>query len=196
MALFNDETFGPLLYALSESDFDTASRLLQGELTLDGVIDDELDVGSSYLHHAAREGDLETVDFFLRHGCPRTLASFDCIGHTPLIAAANEGNTEIVRRLIAAGADVNAHCEERIGNTAIREAVGSGHVEIVKLLLAARADPTIPGWMGISAVDQAHNGIKGGGEAAQEIQRMLSKFPSTLRDKNANTKKKQKGRKQ
>jgi ankyrin repeat protein len=193
MPFFDNETLDALSDAILEREFATASSSLQGKVTLDDLIASD---GSSTLHESAREGDLETVDFFLHHGCPRTLASFDYIAHTPLIAAANKGQTEIVRRLIAAGADVNAHCDERIGSTAIKEAVGGGYVEIVKLLLAARADPTIPGWMGISAVDQAHNGIKGGGEAAQEIQRMLSKFPSTLRDKNASTKKKQKGRKQ
>jgi hypothetical protein len=51
--------------------------------------------------------------------------------------------------------------------------------------LAAGADPTIPGWMGISAVDQAHFEVLTGLDSpeAREIQRLFVRFPSKVRDR-------------
>lgn len=178
----SDRDLELLAEALWNRDFETASKLLQSGLSLDDILDDD---GDSLLHNAAQDGDMEMVDFFLRHPCPGTIASFDYIAQTPLIRAADHGHVEIVRRLIAAGADVNAHHEDQIGNTAIREAVRGGYVEIVRALLAAGADPTIPGWMMISAVDQAYYEVKGGLDSAgaREIQELFSGYPSSLREK-------------
>ncbi len=139
--------------------------------------------GDSLLHAAAQDGDVEMVEFFLRHPCPGTLGSFDYIAQTPLIRAADHGNLEIVRKLIAGGAEVDDHDDDQIGNTAIREAVRGGHVEVVRALLSAGADPTIPGWMNLSAVDQAHYEVKGGIDSAgaREIRELLLQYPSDLR---------------
>ena len=171
----------PLLYeALQDRDFKTAARLLLEGAKLDDLIEDN---GDTFLHRAAQDGDLEVVDFFLKHECPATLEQFDYISETPLIRAAHNGRTEVVVRLLAAGVNSNAHDEDRIGNTAIREAVRGGHAEIVSLLLGAGADPTIPGWMAISAVDQAWYEVRGTHETLREIRAMLESFPSSLRDK-------------
>jgi ankyrin repeat protein len=177
----DDEQPPPLATAIFERDFASATRLLGEGRSLDELLEED---GSSPLHEAAREGDAELVAFFLRHGCPRTLAAFDYIAQTPLIAAADHGQVEIARSLLAAGSEVNAHEEAEIGNTAIREATRFGSVELVALLLAAGADPTIPGWMGISAVDQAHFEILTGLESpeAREIQRLFARYPSKVRD--------------
>ena len=170
-----------LSQALWDRDFEVASKLLRSGLSLDDILDDD---GDSFLHNAAQDGDIEMVAFFLQSSCPRTLASFDYIAQTPLIRAADHGHLEIVRRLISAGADVNAHNEDQIGNTAIREAVRGGHVEVVRVLLDAGADPTIPGWMGISAVDQAYYEVDGGLDSAdaQEVRELLSGYRSPLRE--------------
>ena len=130
-----------------------------------------------------RTGDLKMVDFFLDHDCPGTLEQFDYIQQTPLIRAADSGRTDVVVRLLAARVDPNAHDRERIGNTAIREAVRGGHTEIVSLLLRAGADPTIPGWMAISAVDQAWYEVQGAHETMREIRALLATYPSSLREK-------------
>lgn len=182
--LEDDELPSPLSTAIFERDFEAAAALLRAGQSLDDLLDED---GSSPLHDAAREKDVELVEFFLHHGCPRTIAAFDYISQTPLIAAADHGNVEAVRQLLAAGADVNAHEEEKVGNTAIREATRYGSVEIVALLLAAGADPTITGWMGISAVDQAHFEILKGLDSpeAREIQRLFARFPSRVRDDRA-----------
>ena len=45
------------------------------------------------------------------------------------------------------------------------------------------ADPTIPGWMAISAVDQAWYKVQGKHETILEIREMLSCYPSSLRAK-------------
>lgn len=58
--------------------------------------------------------------------------------------------------LIDAGADVNAFDEIHIGTNALIEAVKrGGSYEMIELLVNAGANPTITGWMGITALDEA-----------------------------------------
>ena len=173
------EDMPPLWSALSERDFETAGSLIEKGARLDDLIEEN---GGSFLHNAARRGDLPTVDFFLQHDCPKTLEQF-YIQETPLICAANNGQTKVVARLLSARVNPNARDEQRVGNTAIREAVRGGHTEIVSLLLQAGADPTIEGWMAISAVDQAWYEVKGSQETVREIRALLKDYPSGLRDK-------------
>lgn len=177
-----NDTLSLLRDALAARDFALAEQLVLAGASLDDLIEED---GDSFLHRAAQDGDLEMAGFYLKHGCAKTLETFDCISQTPLIHAAANGHIVMVARLLAAGARPNAHDEERIGNTAIREAVRHGHAKIAELLLRAGADPTIPGWMGISAVDQAHYQIDGGldSDEATEIQQMLAKYPSSVRDR-------------
>lgn len=177
-----NDTRSLLRDALTARDFALAGQLVLAGASLDDLIEED---GDSFLHRAAQDGDLEMADFYLKHGCTKTLEMFDYIEQTPLIRAATNGHMVMVSRLLAAGARPNAHNEERIGNTAIREAVRHGHAKIVELLLRAGADPTIPGWMGMSAVNQAHHSIEGGmtSDRAQRIQQMLAGYPSALRDK-------------
>lgn len=175
-----DGDFPTLYEALRDRDFQGAAKLISDGAKLDGLIEDD---GNTILHDAAQHGDLEMVDFFLDHECPATLEQFDYISNTPLIRAADNGRTEVVVRLLAARVNPNAHDEERIGNTAARQAVRGGHTEIVSLLLRAGADPTIPGWMAISAVDQAWYKVQGTHETMREIRSLLANYPSSLRDK-------------
>ena len=148
----DSDEWPPLWAALLAGNLEEAKRLIGSGANLDDLIEEK---GDTLLHRAAQSGDLATVNFFLKHGCPRTLESFDYISHTPLIRAAANGQTAIVDLLLWKGANPNAHEECRIGNTALREAVRGGYVEIVALLLEAGGDPTIPGWMQLTAVDQA-----------------------------------------
>lgn len=178
--MMDPEELPPLWSALSNRDFEIAERLIKAGARLDDLIGKD---GNTFLHDAAQNGDLEMVDFFLNQECPATLEQFDYISNTPLIRAAENGQTEVVARLLAARVNPNAHDEEQIGNTAIREAVRGGHAEIVWLLLRAGADPTIPGWMAMSAVDQAWNEEAKPNERMQKIRSLLAKYPSSLRDK-------------
>ena len=172
--------YPPLYEALRDRDFESAAKLISEGAKLDDLIEDD---GNTLLHDAAQDGDLKMVDFYLDHECPATLESFDYISNTPLIRAADNGRTEVIVRLLSARVNPNAHDEDRIGNTAIREAVRGGHTEIVSLLLRAGADPTIPGWMAISAVDQAWYEVEGTHETMRKIRALLVDYPSSLRDK-------------
>lgn len=149
----------PLRNALDERNFSEARRLIAAGAGLDEIIEED---GDTFLHRAAQLNDTEMVEFYLEHGCPVTLETFDYVSQTPLIRAADHGQIDVVVRLLSAGANPNAHDEKRIGNTALREAVRGCHAEIVSLLLRAGGDPTIPGFMAISDVDQAHYSMAGG----------------------------------
>lgn len=178
-----EEDERPALWnALRERDFPTAYRLIAAGAYLDDIIEED---GSTFLHCASEKNDMAMVDFYIDYGCPKTLETFDYIFQTPLIRASAYGHIDVVVRLLSAGANPNALDERNIGNTALREAVCSGHVEVVSLLLQAGGDPTIPGWMAISAVDQAYYEVNGGLDSprAVQIQQMLARFPSVLRDK-------------
>jgi hypothetical protein len=60
-----------------------------------------------------------------------------------------------VHYLIAAGADVNAREVERFGNTVLKHVAQTCSLELAGILLDAGADPTIPGWMGLTALDKS-----------------------------------------
>lgn len=105
------------------------------------------------LHFAASDGDVPRVKQLLADGA--ALNTFDELGKTPLHYAAEKGHLEVMQLLLAAGADVNAHDERQIGNTPLREVAENCSVEVAKLLVDAGADPTIPGWMGITALHKA-----------------------------------------
>ena len=107
------------------------------------------------LHFAAGEGELGRVKELVTGGYP--LNAFDDLSWTPLHHAAKEAHLEVVRYLIAAGADVNAHEEECIGNTALKLVAQNCSLELARILLDAGADPTIPGWMGLTALDKCAN---------------------------------------
>ena len=105
------------------------------------------------LHFAAGSGDLDEVRHLLEAGFPPS--AFDDLGKTPLHYAAESGHVEIMKALLAAGADVNAHDERVIGNTPLGDVAGHCSFEVAKVLIDAGADPTIPGWMQITALHRA-----------------------------------------
>jgi ankyrin repeat protein len=116
---------------------------------------DELedDFDQSDLHFAAQDGDLTRVRQLLADG--RSPNAFDEISKTPLHYAAESGHIDIMRVLLEAGADVNAHEEARIGNTPLREVAGKCSLAVATFLVDSGADPRIPGWMQLTALDQA-----------------------------------------
>ncbi len=105
------------------------------------------------LHRAARSGDLEQIKALLEQGLP--INAFDDLNRTPLHYAAIGGHVPAVRYLIDAGADVNAHDEERIGETPLGEVAANCTFEMAKILIEAGADPTILGWMTLTALDRS-----------------------------------------
>jgi ankyrin repeat protein len=119
------------------------------------------------VHYAAYTGDLEEVTHLLQSN--PDLNVFDDISYTPLHHAASKEHVEIVKVLLRAGADVNAHDEASIGNTPLSEIAGYCSFTMAKTLLEAGADPTIPGWMQLSALDRAEERKKAEGIKVYEL---------------------------
>ena len=119
------------------------------------------------LHFAAQDGDVEEVQRLLKDGYQPNV--FDELGKTPLHYAAERGHLDVLRTLIASGADVNAHDERVIGNTPLREVADNCSYEVAKILIDAGADPTIPGWMQITALHKARERTRSEGLRVRQL---------------------------
>lgn len=106
------------------------------------------------LHRAAASGDIKLIESLLAEGCNINAFEQD-LPLTPLHYAAMENKVDAMRCLLKAGADVNANDPDRIGNTPLAHVAESCSFEVAKLLVEAGADPTIPGWMQITALDRS-----------------------------------------
>jgi ankyrin repeat protein len=113
------------------------------------------------LHAAAQNGDLERLRDLLARGCD--LNAFDDLGKTPLHYAAAADRPEVVRYLLERGANVNAHHAPSIGNTPLRDVAENCSLRMATLLVDAGADPTIPGWMQLTALHKAEGRTRGDG---------------------------------
>ena len=119
------------------------------------------------LHFAAGDGDLGEVQRLLSEG--RNVNAFDDLGMTPLHYAAKKERIEVAQCLIEHGANVNAHHEPSIGNTPLGEVAGNCSLRIAKLLVDSGADPTIPGWMQLTALHRAERRKRGDGPLVYEL---------------------------
>jgi ankyrin repeat protein len=119
------------------------------------------------LHFAAQSGDLKEVNALLTKGYDPN--AFDDIGHTPLHYAAKAGHAAVVERLVSAGANVNSHDESQIGDTPLGHISGNCSYEMAELLIRLGADPTIRGWMQISALDRASERKKPEGRRVYQL---------------------------
>lgn len=128
------------------------------------------------LHSAAAAGDLARVNELLRRGYP--VNRFDDLESTPLHYAVERGHIAVVERLIAAGANVNAHDERVIGNTPLSDNIEECSYEMVQRLVDAGADPTIPGWMQLTALDRARKRTDGDAPRIRQLlQRAAERCP-------------------
>ena len=109
------------------------------------------------VHLAAAHGYTGALKELLSADGKVSLNAFDDLSRTPLICAVQKGHIAEASMLLEASADVDAHDDRRIGNTALNEAVQSGNEAMVRLLLKYGADPTVPGWMQLSALDRARD---------------------------------------
>jgi ankyrin repeat protein len=105
------------------------------------------------LHYAALQGDIAKVTNLLDQGADPN--AFDDTALTPLHLAADKEHLQVVTVLLKRGADVNAHDELRIGDNPLGQVAGHCSLAMAQLLIDAGADPTIRGWMQLSALDRA-----------------------------------------
>ena len=127
-------------------------------------MDDAVDTD---LHWAVQRGDSAAVERLIAAGQP--VDEFDEIGKTPLHYAVAAERLDIARVLLVAGAGVDAHDESSIGNTPLGDVAASCSPEVAEFLVAAGADPTIPGWMQLSALDRAAKRKRPEGRRVSEI---------------------------
>ena len=106
------------------------------------------------LHDAASEGNLEIVRRLIATGADVNAFDEDSF-LTPLHYAAKAEHQEVAKFLLESGANVNAHYEPRICETPLGEIASNCSYEMAKLLIDAGANPTIRGWMQLSAIDRA-----------------------------------------
>ena len=135
----------PLVEAVKAADRATVRALLEQRVDVNSS---ELD-GTTALHWAAYQGDLETARLLLRAGA--NSAALNRYGVTPLVLACGRGNAPIVEALLDAGADANTTLPE--GETVLMATARSGSVEVLRLLLAHGADVGAKeGWRGQTAL--------------------------------------------
>ena len=106
------------------------------------------------LHFAAQDGNLAKVKELVEKGYSVNQFDRDC-SKTPLHYAVEGEHFEVVEFLINCGGNVNAYDKDKIGNTPLREVADECSLKMAKLLIAAGANPTIPGWMQLTALDKA-----------------------------------------
>lgn len=121
------------------------------------------------LHRAAADADIPLAKQLIAQGCD--VHARDFMDRTPLHHAVQYGHVEMIELLLAHGADVNAHYEPKIGETPLGEVAETCSLEVAKLLLDAGADPTIPGWMQLTALDRASKRKRGDGPKVYELLR-------------------------
>lgn len=121
-----------------------------------------------HLHFAAQHGNEDLIKQLLKEGCP--VNNFDELGNTPLHYAAQEGHIAVIKLLLEAGADViNAHDESTISDTPLGAIAGNCDFEVAKLLIDAGANPTIPGWMQLTALYRAQMRKKPEGQRVYQL---------------------------
>jgi ankyrin repeat protein len=105
--------------------------------------------GTTALHWAARQDNLELAEMLIRAGADVKAANR--YGVTALQLACVNGNAALIERLLKAGIDVNAPGPE--GETALMTAARTGRIEAVKLLLDRGATiDAREGWHGQTAL--------------------------------------------
>ncbi len=134
---------------------------------------EEHPIDTEELRAVAQSGDLPAVVELVARGC--AVNGFDDLGKTPLHYAVEHGHLAVAAFLIQAGADVNAHDERCISNTPLGEVAAACSLEIAALLVEAGADPTIPGWMRLTALDKACRRTRGDGPAVCDLLREAAK---------------------
>jgi ankyrin repeat protein len=122
----------PLADAAKRMDRATVQSLLAKKIDPNSAHPD----GSTALHWAAHQDDLETAKLLLKAGA--NAKAVNHYGVTPLSEACTNGNGAMVELLLKAGADANGTLPG--GETMLMVASRTGKVEAVRALIAAGAN--------------------------------------------------------
>jgi len=114
--------------AAMRGDHGAITTLLSQGVDIDGAQGD----GSTALHWAAFNDDLETTKLLLAAGANVKVTTREG-GITPLFMACTNGNAAIIEALLKAGADANSL--KANGTTALMLAAASGNAQAAKILL-------------------------------------------------------------
>lgn len=93
--------------------------------------------GGSCFHYAARNGNVNLINFFFEKGAA-LYNEQDDNGQTPLFVAVERELADVVRALLAHNVEVST--PDSMGNTPLHVAVELGNSELVKLLVKAGAN--------------------------------------------------------
>ncbi len=121
-----------LVQAVKNSDKAAVQTLLPQHIDLNATDTD----GSTALHWAVRQDDIETVNLLIRGGA--NVKTENRYGVTPLSLACLGGNAAIIESLVKAGADPNSMLPG--GETALMTAARTGKADAVKMLIVHGAD--------------------------------------------------------
>ena len=100
----------------------------------DKIINAQDGTGQSALLLASHNGNLDSVEFILKHGADVYLSSRD--GNTPLIQASADGHISVVKKLVERGARLDA--PQKDGQTPFITAAKNGHPNIAEYLLSVQ----------------------------------------------------------
>jgi len=140
-------------------------RLTKPPVAAENMRDNWLD--REQLHFAAADGDAVRIVELIAAGHDPN--AFDDLGMTPLHHAARAESLRAVQQLLSAGANVNARDESRIGNTPLGEVAATCSLAMAQALVEAGADPTIPGWMQLTALHKASRRKRETGREVYEL---------------------------
>ena len=121
-----------LVNAVKNADKGAIQTLLPQHVDLSATDTD----GSTALHWAVRQEDVETANLLIGSGADVKAANR--YGVTPLSLACLNGNAAMIEALLKAGADPNSALPG--GETALMTAARTGKVDAVKVLIAHGAD--------------------------------------------------------
>ncbi len=122
----------PLVQAVKTRETAAVRMLLQKHAKVDDAEPD----GTTALHWAARQDDVEVASLLIKSGA--NVNARNRYGVTPLQLAAINGNRAMVSRLLDAGADANATMEN--SQTVLMTAARAGNADVVRQLLIYGAD--------------------------------------------------------
>ena len=120
------------------------------------------------LHFAADNGDLNKVKDLVESGYDVNVFD-DSLSFTPLHFAVKGEHFEVVKYLLSVGADVNAHEEEKVGETPLGAVAANCSYAMAEVLVTAGANPTIPGWMQLTALHRASDRKKEEGRRVYDL---------------------------